>query len=332
MAKRFNNLSIYRLIATICVIIFHIFFILVNRAIPYEMLLSKGVQGLTCLSGFLYSQKLIKDTKKFYVNNLKKILIPALIAFLIMAIWNFIYMIVNQSWNYFDLFFSHRLYNNMLLIQPGNYYYIAYIFGCYLLTPVLQRKDKFSWLTIILVSILEFTLAFLNGTASIAVSYIIGYYLGSVLFKQITDKDTKFSIPTFLVIFASLALVTGLYILMIELPWTGNYFISHFYLAIRDCLLTCFGILTFLFISHLFRWTNNFKGSKFLGFTDKLSLNAYLLNQAFMCGAMNVTLWVNDFTVGVILVFVFTISFSIITYFLYKGLMYYINRDKLKEA
>ena len=62
--KRFNNISLYRLIATLCILQFHIFYILFARAIPYEMLLSKGVQGLTALSGFLYSQKLITDNIK----------------------------------------------------------------------------------------------------------------------------------------------------------------------------------------------------------------------------------------------------------------------------
>ena len=54
MERRLNNLSIYRIIATICVLQFHIFYIIYDRSIPYEMLLSKGVQGLPALSGFLY--------------------------------------------------------------------------------------------------------------------------------------------------------------------------------------------------------------------------------------------------------------------------------------
>ena len=94
MKKRFTNLSIYRLIATICVLQFHIFFILYARAIPYETLLSKGVQGLTCLSGFLYSQKVITDNKKFILENFKKVIFPALVVFGIMKnfyVYSFVY-------------------------------------------------------------------------------------------------------------------------------------------------------------------------------------------------------------------------------------------------
>ena len=68
-----------------------------------EYLFSKLVQGLTALSGFLYSQKLIKDVKSFYLGNLKKIAIPALLVLGFMAIWNVVYMFVNKDYNYLSL-------------------------------------------------------------------------------------------------------------------------------------------------------------------------------------------------------------------------------------
>ena len=140
--KRFDNLSIYRLIATICVLQYHVFFILYARDIPYETMLSKGVQGLTALSGFLYSQKAITDLKKFYLGNLKKIIIPAAVCFLFMAIWNLVAMFIMRDYNYIGLFFGHRAFNDGLLFQPANYYYLGYIFIAYLITPILQRQDK----------------------------------------------------------------------------------------------------------------------------------------------------------------------------------------------
>ena len=88
MKRRFHNLSIYRIIATILVIQFHIFFLFNTYQLHGEYLFSKLVQGLTALSGFLYSQKLIKDIKSFYLGNLKKIAIPALLVLGFMAIWN----------------------------------------------------------------------------------------------------------------------------------------------------------------------------------------------------------------------------------------------------
>ena len=318
MKKRFTNLSVYRLIATICVLQFHVFFILYARAIPYEMLLSKGVQGLTCLSGFLYSQKVISDNKKFFLGNLKKIIFPALVIFGLMALWNLIYMFIFQSWNYINLFVDYRAYNHSLLIQPGNYYYILYITICYLITPVLQRNDKWSVLVSLAVVLIEVTVGFVFGSAIIASSYIVGYFLGKKLFGQLTNIEEKFSIKWFLIFLLGTLAATGLYVTLIIHPIGGNYFLTHTDSLFRNILMTTFGMGTFFVIAHAFRWVNRFPTCKFLLFTDKISLNVYLFNQAFMCGAMNMTRIVDQMWAKTIIVYVFTIAFSVLAYYLYQ--------------
>ena len=321
MKKKFTNLSIYRLIATICVLQFHLFFILYNRAIPYEMLLSKGVQGLTCLSGFLYSQKVITDNKKFLLGNAKKIIFPALVVFALMALWNLVYMFVFQSWNYINLFIDHRAYNGSLLIQPGNYYYILYIMLCYLVTPILQRNDKWSVLVAIGAVVIEFAVGFFIGSSIIACSYIVGYFLGKKLFGQLTNVEEKFSWKWFSIFVLGTALVTGLYVLLINKPFGGNYFLDNLYNLCKNILLTSFGIGTFFVIAHAFRWVNKLPPSKFLSFTDKISLNVYLFNQAFMCGAMNMARLFDEMWLKYIFVYVFTIAFSILAYYIYQFIL-----------
>ena len=321
MKKKFTNLSIYRLIATICVLQFHLFFILYNRAIPYEMLLSKGVQGLTCLSGFLYSQKVITDNKKFLLGNAKKIIFPALVVFALMALWNLVYMFVFQSWNYINLFIDHRAYNGSLLIQPGNYYYILYIMLCYLVTPILQRNDKWSVLVALGAVVIEFAVGFFIGSSIIACSYIVGYFLGKKLFGQLTNVEEKFSWKWFSIFVLGTASVTGLYVLLINKPFGGNYFLDNLYNLCKNILLTSFGIGTFFVIAHAFRWVNKLPPSKFLSFTDKISLNVYLFNQAFMCGAMNMARLFDEMWLKYIFVYVFTIAFSILAYYIYQFIL-----------
>ena len=321
MKKKFTNLSIYRLIATICVLQFHLFFILYNRAIPYEMLLSKGVQGLTCLSGFLYSQKVITDNKKFLLGNAKKIIFPALVVFALMALWNLVYMFVFQSWNYINLFIDHRAYNGSLLIQPGNYYYILYIMLCYLVTPILQRNDKWSVLVAVGAVVIEFAVGFFIGSSIIACSYIVGYFLGKKLFGQLTNVEEKFSWKWFSIFVLGTASVTGLYVLLINKPFGGNYFLDNLYNLCKNILLTSFGIGTFFVIAHAFRWVNELPRSKFLSFTDKISLNVYLFNQAFMCGAMNMARLFDEMWLKYIFVYVFTIAFSILAYYIYQFIL-----------
>ena len=321
MKKRFTNLSIYRLIATICVLQFHIFFILYNRAIPYETLLSKGVQGLTCLSGFLYSQKVITDNKKFLLGNAKKIIFPALVVFGLMALWNLIYMFIFQSWNYIGLFFDHRVYNNGLLVQPGNYYYILYIMLCYLVTPILQRNDKWSVLVALGAVLIEFTVGFFFGSSIIACSYIVGYFLGKKLFGQLTNIEEKFSIKWFIIFLLGTLAAAGIYVVLVIYPISGNYFLVHLDSLCKNILMTTFGMGTFLVIAHAFRWVNRFPACPFLSFTDKISLNVYLFNQAFMCGAMNMAKYFDQMWIKYVFVYVFTIAFSIAAYYLYQFIL-----------
>ena len=321
MKKKFTNLSIYRLIATICVLQFHLFFILYARDIPYETLLSKGVQGLTCLSGFLYSQKLITDNKKFLLGNAKKIIFPALVVFALMALWNLVYMFIFQSWNYINLFIDHRAFNGSLLIQPGNYYYILYIMLCYLITPILQRNDKWSVLVSIAAVVIELAVGFFIGSSIIACSYIVGYFVGKKLFGQLTNVEEKFSWKWFLIFLFGTLAFAGVYVVTIIYPFGGNYFLDRLYKLIKNILMTSFGIGTFFVIAHAFRWVNKFNECKFLSFTDKISLNVYLFNQAFMCGAMNMARVVDPMWAKTILVYVFTIAFSILAYYLYQLLL-----------
>ena len=328
MKKRLNNLSIYRLLATILVLQFHLFFILYARAIPYEMLLSKGVQGLTALSGFLYSQKVIKDNKKFILTNLKKILIPALVCFAIMAIWNLIYMFIFQSWNYINLFFDHRAYNNGLLVQPGNYYYILYIFICYLATPVLQRNNKWSVLVAVGLVSVELIIGFFLGSAIIGTSYIVGYYVGRKFFKTYTDVEEKFSIPHLLITLFITVAVVGLYILLVNYSFGDTYLLSHLHSLCSNIVMTIFGISSFFFLILVLKWTNRLPAIKPLIFTDKLSLIVYLFNQAFMCGAMNVARWVEPMWAKTILVYVFTLSFSVLAHLISTFILKKIDQRK----
>ena len=328
MKKRLNNLSIYRFIATICVLQFHLFYILYNRAIPYEMLLSKGVQGLTALSGFLYSQKIIKDFKKFYLGNLKKIVIPALICFAIMALWNLVYMFSVQNWNYFSLFTGHRVYNNGFIIQPGNYYYIAYIALCYLVTPILQRNDKWSVLVVIGTVVVELTVGFFFGSAIIASSYIAGYYIGQKCFKQLTDTEEKISWSKFMIWVSATIAAIAIYILVVEFSFGEQYFFVRLRSLINNIAATTFGVFSFFLIIHALRSTNKLSAIKPLMFTDKLSLIIYLFNQAFMVGGMNVAVWVTPMWAKTILVYVFTIAFSIIVHFISTWVL----SPKKKEA
>lgn len=316
-SKRFNNVSIYRIIATICVLQFHIFYILYDRAIPYEMLLSKGVQGLTALSGFLYSQKIMNDNKLFIKNNFKKILIPAFLCLLLMFVWNFVYMFISGNYDYISLFFDHRAYGGGLLVQPGNYYYILYIMICYLITPLLIN-NKYNKIIIPLVILIELIIGFIFGPAIIASSYVIGYLIGKRHYDTYTKKNRKKSFlhfVTWIVIFLVSLIV---YIYSNEMVINNLYITNHIKSLILNITSCIIGISSLFILLIVFKFTNNFQRLKFFKFTDNISIYVYLLNQAFMCGAMNVTNYTPNFNLKILLVYIFTITAAIILYYINK--------------
>ena len=325
--KRFNNISIYRIVATICILQFHIFYILFPRAIPYEMLLSKGVQGLTALSGFLYSQKLITDKKKFYGTNLLKLIIPALVCLLFMVTWDVIYMAVTKNWSV-DAFITHRAYGGRVITQADNYYYLGYIFICYLITPLLQRNDKWSVVTVAAVILAEVLVGFFFGPAMIAVSYIAGYYIGKKWFKTYVDTEQKYSVPHLLAWTGILGVSVGLYILIHTYEFGGSYFLDRTYSLTNNIIVTVFGIATLFFVLMALKWLNKFKGFPPFKYTDKLALIIYLMNQAFMCGAMAVTNYVHEWWSIILLIYVFTIAASVLLLFISDLILKAINKPK----
>ncbi len=325
--KRFNNMSLYRLIATLCILQFHIFYILFARAIPYEMLLSKGVQGLTALSGFLYSQKLITDNKKFYGSNLLKLIIPALVCVLFMVTWDAIYMAITREWGY-EAFITYRAYGGRVITQADNYYYLGYIFICYLITPVLQRNDKWSVVVIVGVIAVEVLVGFFFGPAMIAVSYIAGYYIGKKWFKTYTDTEQKYSVPHLLTWTGILGTSIGLYILIHTYEFGGSYLLNRTYSLTNNVIVTIFGIATLFFFLMAFKFLNKFKGFPPFKYTDKLSLIIYLMNQAFMCGGMAVTIYVHEWWSIMLLIYVFTIGASVLLQFISELILKTINKAK----
>lgn len=329
MKKRLNNLSLYRIIATICILQFHIFFILYDRDIPYEMLMSKGVQGLTALSGFLYSTKVIEDSRAFILKAAKKLLPPAILCFLIMAAWNFVYMLAVGNYDYLSLFFDHRLYNGSLLVQPGNYYYILYIFICYLLTPYLAKGNKHRAVIAVIVATVELLLGFLFGTSIIATAYIVGYLVGKRWYTAYTDRDYKPK-EILLLVLATAVSFLG-YSALVDTSFGTGYFSEHLYSLLRNITSAAFGTLSFFLVAYIFKALNGENQIPILRYTDALSLNIFLLNQTFMCGAMNVAAWVDSRPLGILLVYLFTIGTSVLVTFVTPYIVSIFDKKSLKS-
>ena len=312
MKVRYHSISLYRIIAAICILQFHIFFLVHNYDIPFEMLLSKGVQGLTALSGFLYARKNIVDSKEFIRNNIKKLLIPIFVCFFFVSSMYVIYSLINHT-SFVDCYFSIRPFNNATIFSFANLYYIAYIVICYLLTPLLKKNKRTKIIICILSFTIEIAIAFVFKAAIILSTYIIGYLVGEKYFDVYVNKNYKQKVSHILVWSIIIVASILIYSLVIKNSFT-SYFLVHLFSLIDISCSSIFGVASFFLFILLFSFLNNSKNYKLLAFTDKYSYYIYILNQAFISGVINIgALKINMFFIYV-LIYLITLLSAYICY------------------
>lgn len=306
--KRYNNLSLYRIVAAILVLQFHIFFVCYPENIAGSIYLSKFVQGLTALSGFMLSQKIILNVKDFYSIKFRKALIPALIIILSVTFWNLIWMFIGQDFNFFQHFVGYRAYNGRLLIQFGNYYYIFYLLFCYLITPLLQKSKIGGFFIFLIVAFVETSVSKWIAPLYIVSAYILGYYIGKVAYRSYTGKYRWTDLIHFSISLTATILTIIYSIKLSALPSTTTILIGV------NALYTLFGVFSMLAFLMLFKFCNSLPEIRI----DKLSYMFFLFNQIFMVGATDITkVMSNPFEMNVVVLLLVTV-FSIIFYYLYK--------------
>lgn len=315
---KFWNLSIYRLIATLCVLAFHLVYLTQLKVDNWVYFLSKGVQGLTMLSAFLYSQKAIKDIKNFYLKNLIKIIIPALIVALGVVIFDtiFFFSMGGGNWkDYINCFTDTLPKDGRFITQLDNFYYLGYLFICYLLLPVLHKSynDKSIWAYVVIgvVAIAELVLAYFFGMAIILNCFIFGFYFGKYFFKKLTSNEEKPGFSSWFIAIFLTAISIGIYATSVRFLPSINIV-----KLLENIMMSTFGIGSALLIILLFKWANNISRLSFFKFTDKICLYIYLLNQLFMVGITNLTDYINNLPLAFLVIIACTIITSIALYYL----------------
>lgn len=323
MKNKLNNISFYRLVATILILVYHFFFLLEPYAIPYITLLSKCVQGLTMLSGMLYANKVIKDIKGFYKKNIIKIIIPAGVCVLLICIWNLTAFLAGPyryDHNYLNTFVSLRPYNQSFLIQMGNFWYVPMIIGCYLLTPLIQkgfskRGINFPKVLVITAIVVELTVGMLFNSPNMIMSYVIGYLFGKKHLEEHVDPNSSNKLNRVFIYLTITILMFGIYMFTNESGYLNSGILPILYITrlINQVSATFFGMSTFLLFISIFINMNKYKKNPIVfRFSDKYSYSFYLFNQAFMVGAMNVAKFGSNLIHSCWIVFSFTLLFSIL--------------------
>lgn len=302
---------------------FHIFFIVYPDNVFGTVYLSKFVQGLTALSGFLLSQKVITHVGKFYLSRLTKVFLPALVVVGLVTLWNVIFMFISGNYDFPSMFYGTRAYNGGLLIQFGNFYYLGYIFFCYLITPLLQKNKWLGFLLFLVVAFVETSITKWMDPLYIVSCYIIGYYIGKFSFKQFVGKCSgmdfvNFTIYGFLTAF--------LIIFSIYFTNNGESIIGSVSNRIlTNVMFSLFGITSMLLLLVMLKFTNYVRHIKL----DKYSYVFFLFNQIYMVGATNVAYLAPEFWMKNLIVYLLVIVSAVIITSAYD--MFKIIKNKRKE-
>lgn len=314
---RKNNISLLRLFCTLSVLIFHLFFVFAPNNINFNYAyFAYGVQVLCFASGLLYSQKQITDVKEFYKKSILKLIIPCLIFIIFIFSLDAIILFIqnNFTWNNFvNSCLGYRVSNNGLLMQVANLWFIPVFLICYLLLPLFQKITEKNNASLILFPIIVIT-EMLLCTPPVIYPFIFGYLIGKVRFNKIVDaQPKKFLQVTFNFIFVILCVVGVIIIQNVPSKNAFFSFLKSFFSSFFQGTISVFIANTFLI---MFQFINRFNFfNKFFSYADKLCLNIYIANQAFMIGIIN--LWGltnNIFIDALIIIFETILSAVIVTY------------------
>ncbi|HBA69388.1 MAG TPA: hypothetical protein DCZ40_08535, partial [Lachnospiraceae bacterium] len=198
-----KSISLIRLIALCFVVICHI-----QQYMDMKLAwwFNVGVQIFLCMSGFLYGGKRIGNEIDFYIQRLKRILIPYYFVLIIMSLIQLLYLD-----NVFDIYqFGLALIGRETIEGGEHLWYVPTILMCYFLTPLLDKLqaryvgsyiDGIKTLLLVSVSASIFFGVYVNFFNPAWLScYIIGYFIGVIENCNFNKKARKWVICIFAVL------------------------------------------------------------------------------------------------------------------------------------
>lgn len=199
-------IQIYRIIAMFLIITCHICEESSNGLIvSLGQAFNVGVFCFLFISGYLYSNKKIENSRKWCIKRLKKILLPMYIFMIILSIVN----IVRKDFNVFitlGYLFNLQYYTGYVT-GGGHLWFLTIIMICYLLLPLVKKIDKKNNINWILISTLLFAILLANVSYKMSFTFMyIFSFLSGYKFCHIEDQKNINTIKSMLMIFLAITI------------------------------------------------------------------------------------------------------------------------------
>lgn len=309
-------ISVIRVLAMFAIVICH----LLPVTSPFRQILVLGVCIFFIISGFIYGQKDIKDTRKWLKNRFVRILVPVysfyVIVFVILLLLGRLgeldFVAVLMQLLNLQGFVDRAGIGN---VYTGHLWYISFILVCYVLTPVLQNlRGRISHKTVCLLllaaSVTEgLVICNVKSIQSFTVwipgifTYVSAYFVGAYWNKTIRKKDyILFSVLTASCVAARICMKK-----IADIDLRYEVFYTRVMVQYTQMVLAYWICVTVFLICRKYMRIVKQTGG-FVTFFDNISYEVYVVHQALCAGALSVMSLANSIIVNLVI-------FSIITLF-----------------
>lgn len=309
--KKDYRISIIRMISMLMIIACHILQGLNNK---WAFWVNVGVQVFFFISGFLYGQKKIKDTKSFYIKRWKKVWIPYCVIFITML---FLERIILKKYYSF-----HQILGCFLgfgaftgsIATLSHTWFVSYVMLCYLLVPVLQnifksQKFKTNFLRFLLLTALIHAFQ-IYGLINIETSWINNFIIGYFYSKCYKDSKQEKKLEIF--ILAMFFLIIPFSVIYQEnLPIALPNLLNNRASSIMNYGHVLLGSLIFISLYEILSMLK-LKENRILTFSDNYSYEIYLVHQIFILNSFSVLFLTKSLVINIILIFLLSILSAMI--------------------
>lgn len=274
---RDNSISYIRMIATIMIVLCHIFQYYNNKLAWW---LNVGVQIFLIISGYLYGLKTVSNIIEFYKKQILKVVIPFWSYLCVVTIFFVIYQNSQVSPKTIILAFTGA----KPFVGLEHLWFVPYIVVCYLLIPILQElRDRWSLFSIRKMLIYLIVLMGIIELLGIAYSFyfvpsrincfIIGYFLPSIIEKL---KERKKELNLIIVV---TAFILSIIRIVINTMIDASGVMQSLFGIIGEYSHVILGLAIFVILKTIL---SNSKQSVFTRLSDKYSYYVYITHHLFI--------------------------------------------------
>lgn len=297
-------ISVVRVFSMILILLCHLVqensnFIITQTAQIFNV----GVFVFLFISGFLYGNKEINNTKKWYLKRAIRILVPLYIFIIFLIIVNVVFLNKAIDIKYYFIYLFNMQGLLGFILGAQHLWFLTALMFCYLVTPLLNKgkkefkdRNKIVYF-IILISIHSIITIFINAKLGLYLgylyTYIFAYYFGYEWKRIIKNKD---------MIILTIVMIIALVIrFMAKFIIDGSIIYDGIIVIYEQIILAFWIFIAIYFTISKFKKGSN-KKSKIILYFDNLSFYIYIVHIMFMTGPIRLMGLTNSFFINSMIV------------------------------